>query len=185
MRGSFGTSGFMYTQRAVGGKAAGSGLIELSTPKVSPAKGEMGTKAATGAVPPSPYSPPAFFLFMYLLTVEGQRGFFLLISVQSMLPTCRTFDLSTPNSLRMLRMDPLTRTREELQPTDTGRAAPRIFASAAEAACSLSHARESSLILGSARCARLVKARVVRMRDRQVTRSCREECAAHVSVRSA
>ena len=124
---------------------------------MSPAKGEIGANAATTGAAPL----PDVFLFMFLLTVEGHNGFFLLISVQSMLPTCRTFALLTPNSLRMLRMDPFTRTRLDLQPTDTGRAADRIFVSAAEAACSLSHARESSLILGSARCACLVKTRVL------------------------
>ena len=155
-RGSFGTFGFMYTQRAVGGKAPGSGLIELLAPKVSPAKGE-----AIGSAPLSVCSPPDFFLFTVFLTVEGHNGLFLLISVQSMLPTSRrAFDLSTPNSLRMLRRDPLTRTRLESQPTAIGRAAIRIFASAAEAARSPSHTRESSLILGSARCAHMRRTRV-------------------------
>ena len=155
-RGSFGTFGFMYTQRAVGGKASGSGLIELSAPKVSPAKGE-----SIGSAPLSVCSPPDLFLFRVRVSEQTDNGLFLLISVQSMLTTSRrAFDLSTPNSLRMLRRDPLTRTRLESQPTAIGRAAIRIFASAVEAAWSLSHTRESSLRLGSARCAHMRRTRV-------------------------
>ena len=85
-RGSFGTFGFMYTQRAVGGKAPGSGLIELLAPKVSPAKGE-----AIGSAPLSVCSPPDFFLFTVFLTVEGHNGLFLLISV-SCARQCIAFD---------------------------------------------------------------------------------------------